>query len=420
MKRYESGTEHHPAVAPKILLTDTCRWSIGARLAIALTKAGCHVFAVCPTQRHPLQFTRVVRQLFPYSSIRPLDSLRNAIKEVQPNFVIPCDERGVRHLHELFLHSSQDGSAGAEIASLIERSLGASKSYPIVSSRNDLLQLAREEGIRVPSTLPIKEMADLKSWEENQEFPCMLKADSSFGGTGVEMVRSREHAQQCFERLTGPHGITRVLKRLIINRDPFWIRPWWNRHRPAIIAQAFVQGRPANCAVACWEGRVLAGIGVEVVSSSGSTGPAIIVRVVENSEMSFAAERIARRLNLSGFFGLDFMIENGTGATYLIEMNPRSTPLCHLQLGKGRDMVGALSAQLSGQSLRDIPPTTENELIAYFPQAWTPNHELLPSSFQDIPSEEPELVHELLRPWPDRTLLYRLSHALTSPRTQKS
>jgi predicted ATP-grasp superfamily ATP-dependent carboligase len=55
--------------------------------------------------------------------------------------------------------------------------------------------------------------------------------------------------------------------------------------------------------------------------------------------MMFAAERLAHRLDLSGFFGLDFMIEDNTETTYPIEMNPRCTQFCHLQLGKGRDIA---------------------------------------------------------------------------------
>jgi hypothetical protein len=132
------------------------------------------------------------------------------------------------------------------------------------------------------------------------------------------------------------------------------------------------------------------------------------VRVVDNAEMMSAAERIASRLGLSGFFGLDFMIEDGSGAAYLIEMNPRTTPLCHLRLGKGRDMAGALSAQLAGQPLLEALPITQNEMIAYFPQAWNGDRDVLQSCFQDIPQGEPDLVQELLHPWPDRTLLFRL------------
>ena len=38
------------------------------------------------------------------------------------------------------------------------------------------------------------------------------------------------------------------------------------------------------------------------------TGSATVVRLTERPEMLLAAKRIARRLGLSGFFGLDFML----------------------------------------------------------------------------------------------------------------
>jgi hypothetical protein len=69
------------------------------------------------------------------------------------------------------------------------------------------------------------------------------------------------------------------------------------------------------------------------------------------------------------------MIENHSGIAYLIEMNPRCTPLCHFQLGPGRDLVGALCAGVSGKPATPRPVTTTEQQIAYFPQAWRSNPE---------------------------------------------
>jgi len=107
------------------------------------------------------------------------------------------------------------------------------------------------------------------------------------------------------------------------------------------------------------------------------------------------------------------MIEHASGATYMIEMNPRCTPLTHLQLGKGRDMIEALAAQLSGRPVQATTPITLNELIAYFPQSNQCKSEFLRSSFQDIPHGEPALVEDLLRPWPGRSFLYQVLAKVT-------
>jgi ATP-grasp domain len=118
--------------------------------------------------------------------------------------------------------------------------------------------------------------------------------------------------------------------------------------------------------------------------------------------MMVAARKIARRLSLSGFFGLDFVIEEGTGAAYLIEMNPRCTPPSHLRLGIGRDMIGSLSAKLTGKPLEAPASITQNNLVAYFPQAFRCNSEFLSSSYHDVPRDEPELIQELLLRWSDK------------------
>jgi hypothetical protein len=395
-------------VTPKVLLTDTSRWPGAARVAIELSKVGCDVSALCPIPGHPLLKVRGVRKTFSYSTLRPVDALMAAIEATEPQIVIPCDDRAVEHLHELHAYARRPGIAGGPIAPLIERSLGPPASYPIVSTRYDLLKLAREERLHVPDTKCVNTLDDLRAWHAEKSAPSVLKADGTWGGNGVKIAQTPEEAEQFFLDLTRPVNLPGVMKRLIMNRDRFWLRTWWRHLKPALIVQSYVRGRPANCAVICWEGRVLAGICVEVVSAQRQKGPATVVRIVHNPQMILSAERIACRLGLSGFFGLDFMIEDGSNTAYLIEMNPRSTQLCHLRLGQGQDMIGALYAQLTGEPLRETPPVTHNDMIAYFPAAWKCWSEFVRSSFQDIPLGELELIKELLGPSAERSILGRI------------
>jgi carbamoylphosphate synthase large subunit len=387
----------------RVLLTDTARWATSARVAIALSRAGATVSVLCPS-RHPALRTRAITETVHFSSLHPLDSVQAAIEACEPDIVIPCDDRSVEYSHELYARAALQGRG--DITALLSRSLGPVDAFPVVSSRYRLLEIARAEGVRVPETTTIRALSEIERLEKERKFPWVMKVDGTSGGLGVGIVENRKMAERFFFQATNFYRTSRTLKRLIINRDPFLLRPWWQGSKPDLIAQAHIQGYPANCAVVCWEGQVLAGIGVDVVSATEPTGPASVVRVVNNPEMMTAAERIAQRLKLSGFFGLDFVIEAGTGNAYLIEMNPRCTPLCHLRLGKGRDLIGALVARLSGMPLEESAPVTDNDLIAYFPQAWLSNSEFLNSSFQDVPWGEPDLAEELLRPWPNRGLVY--------------
>lgn len=395
-------------MALTVLLADTTRSPGAARLAVGLARAGLVVSVVCPPRGHPVFMIRTSDRIFPYSGLRPLASLVAAIKGSQPQVIIPCDDRAVQHLHELYVRTQGAGKTEVDIAALIERSLGLPENYPLVLSRHAFLEIARDQGLRVPETRLVGTAGDLHDWNSNHGFPCVLKADGTSGGIGVKVAHTPDQAALSLSQLTQFYGAGRAVKRWIVNQDAFWVRPWWNRAQPPVIVQRYIPGRPANCAVICWKGKVLAGVAVEAVSTQGPTGPATVVRVVDSPQMMLAAEKVAGRLGLSGFFGLDFVIETGSNALYLIEINPRVTPPCHLQLGKGRDMIAALHAQLTGKPLHEAPPVTRNEMIAYFPGAWHAKSEAIESSFQDVPHDEPELVQELLQPWPNRTIVGRV------------
>ena len=124
-----------------------------------------------------------------------------------------------------------------------------------------------------------------------------------------------------------------------------------------------------------------------------------MLRLIENAEMSNAAERIARKLKLSGTHGFDFMLEDATGSAYLIEINPRSTQVGHLTLGLGRDIPAALRSAVTGNSVRPAPKVTNDDTIALFPQEWLrdPASMYLQSAYHDVPWDKPDLIRACVR-----------------------
>jgi len=107
---------------------------------------------------------RAVEKAFPYNTFHPLNSLAAGITATWPEIVIACDDRSVQHLHALHDQAARKGPVGKKVAALIERSLGCPESYAIVESRYDLLRLAANEGLRVPRTMRIEKLEDLKWW----------------------------------------------------------------------------------------------------------------------------------------------------------------------------------------------------------------------------------------------------------------
>lgn len=377
-----------------VLVSTTERWFPTARLAIALANAGFAVEAVCPS-RHPLGETHAAQRIHGYHGLRPLTSFASAITAASPDLVVPGDDLSARHLHELYRQTRDRQGSGADFCSLIERSLGAPESFPILFARTRFMKLAQQEGVCAPQTEVITGCDDLRRWADRVGFPIVLKSDGTSGGDGVRIVHTIEEAQRAFRTLAAPPLLPRAVKRTIFDRDSTLLWPSLLRRQAVVNAQAFVPGREATSTVACWDGTVLAGLHFEVVKKAKSTGHATVLRWIENVEMSRAAERIVRRLKLSGLHGLDFMIEAQTGKAHLIEINPRSTQVGHLALGPGRDLGAALYAAVSQQeAVRPAPKVTEIDTIALFPQEWTrdPASPFLCSGYHDVPWQTPDLV----------------------------
>lgn len=257
---------------------------------------------MCPTHRHPSGKVRAAHGTFPYKTLAPLGSLAEAIEAAKPDIIIPCDDLAVRHLHQLYLSRRARYKSEVDVPALIARSVGAPESYATVDSRYLLLKLSREEHILTPETSVIDSLNDLQRRKPDYPFPWVLKADGTTGGVGVRIAYTLQEARDYYCDLSRSMGLLRSLKHLAVDRDLILERNWHLRRlRPAIVVQSFIRGGAANCAVACWKGKVLAGVACEAVSTETPVGPATVIRLVENADMMIAARRIASRLSLSGF-----------------------------------------------------------------------------------------------------------------------
>lgn len=397
--------------SPRILVSTTLHWPIAARLAIAFANLGCSVDGICPAQ-HQMLGIRAVGKCYAYSMFRPLASLQEALQNARPDLVIPCDDQAAVNLHRLHESLSKAGPASEQRA-VIERSLGTPAACMLATARAPLLTLAGQIGVRVPKTDVIENAGELSAWLVRRGFPAVIKIDSSCGGQGVSIVRSHEEALQAYRHRVLHNSVLSTSRRLLLERDRSAIFNWLRPARPVVNAQDFIAGTPANRAVACWRGEVLAGISVEALRTQHATGPATVVRVLQIPEMQDAAERLVRRLNLSGLWGLDFILESKTGSAYLIEMNPRATPICHLALGPGQDLPAALYARLTDSTVVAAPAAVSHDIIALFPGEWQRNaaSPYLRSAYHDVPWQEPALVRDGVdRPWSERGVLTRVWH----------
>jgi hypothetical protein len=250
-----------------------------------------------------------------------------------------------------------------------------------------------------------------------------LKLDGTWGGEGVAIVRSAEEARKAFRKLSKPASLMTKWKRLVVNRDPLSL---WHSSKPSassMILQGWIDGRPANSMLACWKGEVLSTVSVEVLASEGMTGAAFLVRVIEDERMTRNAQLLASKLQLTGFCGLDYLIEKTSRIPYLIEVNPRCTQLGHLTLADGYDLASLLCRKLTGHDYKRKRDSLEGRVVAFFPQAdrWTAQCPLPAGAYHDIPENQPRLVSELMQPiWPERQWISRVYHQLQRSRKAKA
>lgn len=380
-------------MSPIVLITAASPWLPAARLANTLKSAGFVVHAFCPPE-HPLRKSTSVERVHSYSALSPVRSLQKAITFSRPDLVIPGDDVSIDYLHQAYETCLKTAEQEIVVRRCVERIFGSRESFSILRSRSRFIQVAAEEGIRVPVTEEIKDVEDLKRWFRSNRLPVVLKANGTSGGEGVVRADNLKEAKEAFNSLQASPLLARAVKRAMLDHDKTLLWPSITRRKFVVNAQSFIAGREATSLIACWEGRALAKLHFEVIQKRSDSGPATVLRLIENDEMSAAADRIVRRLGLSGFHGLDFMLQESTGDAYLIEINPRNTQVGHLTFGLHRNLPVALYSAITDTPPIPFPAVTDGQLIALFPNEWMrdPSSNFLPSAYHDVPWDEPALM----------------------------
>lgn len=369
----------------KVLLSTTMMWPAPARLAGAFAACGAAVEALAP-RRHPMGESKALAKLHPYRPLQAISGLRNALESSQPDLVIPCDDRAVRHLVAL-------ADEEERFADLVARSIGRLAGYNMLLSRAAFLREAAGLGVESPPIREVATEADLKSALHDIGLPAVIKTDGSWGGEGVSVAHTYDEALAAFRLLALAPSRLRSLARAAKRQDAHFLLDAVDPQDYAISVQRFVEGVPATCSFAAWDGNVVASLHMDVLETREPRGPATVLNRVFSPQMDEAARAIAKQFRLNGFHGLDF-IRDASGKLFLIEINPRATQICHLALGEGRDLPAALIAAFAGRTAAPRPVVTDASVITLFPQSV--GHGLHHAgAYHDIPADDPALLHAL-------------------------
>lgn len=366
----------------RVLIVCTRDWFGSARLPAPLTRAGFEVGALSFRSALITQSGYVAKHFslpLAASDADLLVAVERALSAFDPELVIPGDDPAVELLHAAAAEFGKRGESAGELVRCLTRSLGDPAHYDSVQSRRGLHGLAGKLGLRVPEQDVVSNAEQALSFAERHGFPVILKAENTCAGYGTSICRDRDALRAGFSYFEARFGAT-------------------NLPISALTVQRFVHGRTAMRAISALSGQVLGGLSAyKLETHPAPTGPSTVVEFFENPEMERAVESVTRAFSLSGFASFDFMIEDASGFAYLIELNPRPTPICHLGGAFGDDLCGALWQRITGTSPRATLSRAEGPRVALFPQEWIRRADspYIAQAFHDVPWQEPLLVKML-------------------------
>jgi hypothetical protein len=385
---------HFPSQShsPKALVVSVLPYLFSARVVLGLREVGFLVAIVSP-KRHPIHRLRHPARYFPLgiagaNSLGPFGArtrIASAIEDFAPDVVIACDDQATILLHSAAL------AAQAPVRRVIEKSLGPAKAYQVLESRTRQVKLAASFGIRTPPFAEVTSVASLSRAIQDLAVPAFLKRDTTWAGQGVKRITDERDGQRVWHELSRSHSVFAALKNIPVTGWRYAMAGL-RRERPLIHLQTEIHGMPANRTVICKDGKVLGGLSLVALQTSSSTGPASVLRIAREEEMSRAADALARDLELSGFVGFDFVIPD-RGEIYFLEINARATPACSLVMPDSPDLLGVLFEAVTGNPCRSsrLP---KSDTVALFPDEMLRDKasDFLRTAYHDVPADEPGLV----------------------------
>jgi hypothetical protein len=392
----------------RVLVIATNEWPTIGQLQAALIKVGFEIAVVCPSGS-PIRHIRNLNARYKY---RSWQSIRGAIADWAPSLLVCNDDFAVRQLHRIYRQAciETDRPESNGLIELIELSLGDYRSFATSLSKSRLIAVAQGLKIPCPSTIVVNSHQDVDRQLGRIVYPVLIKLDDSWGGRGVRLAHNQRELLHATLELSFPQNWPRLLKRLAAQGIQHLPDRWRLPLPQNISIQQYVSGRPANRAVVCWHGKVLAGISVEAVETGQQFGPTTLAKILDHAELAGAVEGIVASQALSGFLGFDFILDHANRAWFL-EMNPRATPTCHLRF-KAPSLPASLFLAVTGDQPNNDVREVSHDTIAIFPNRVS--QQSLYSYFDDVPLEEPEFIAACKKPGFLRKILSKIARRTPS------
>jgi biotin carboxylase len=382
-----------------IALVALDEWIATARLPEAFAELGVTVVALCKSGA-PLEQSRFLAASV-VSTCDICSDMERLVAEHDPAAVIVCDESAVHKLYPLI----DAPTLSPRLRSLLRRSLGDPSRYHVVASKWATGRLAEQLNLRVPAQSQPNAPKAALAFAKEVGYPIILKREHSYGGMGCYVCRSDRETLVNYLALQTP----RVLRKL-----RHWPDLFTALHRFAargvvessepLVAQRYHEGQLAFTTAVARDGVMLGGFSVVAERVHPvPTGASTVVRPIDRPELLQATEALIRQTRFSGFIGVDFILDSADGLPYLLEINPRATPVCRLGRLLGLDLCGLFAASFAGVTVDLATPQTV-DAISLFPNEWLRSWRSphLHDSYVDVPYDDPALLAHIYRSLPLR------------------
>lgn len=373
-------------------------WNGISRLPAGLKRADFRVYALCPKNSY-LSQTRYVDHLSTFNTF--MDAAPKTVilrffllyLFVRPNIVMLGDEDALQILQEMCRFLCKIPFL-KKIGLEMRASLCREEFDNTVLNKDLFLATIKKWGIPTPADINVTTFDEAKKVALELKYPVVLKKSTSYGGSGVFICKNEEDLNKAFYNHI-PKNIKKRIKRFI--KSQFFIDFLGSENRTSI--QQYIQGAPGIAPFAAKDGKLLAATVLEkVIAFPAVTGPASVIKTIDRADIISHVKTLVNNLGYNGFGGMEYIIDQASGKFYVIEMNPRCTPLHHIdEKYLGVDLCMALKNGIEKKETNfnwSFKPFT----ITLFPNELRrdPNSSYLTANYHDLPINDPNLTKILM------------------------
>lgn len=371
------------------------RWNGIARLPRALKKEGFSVITLS-NQNEYLNKSSFVDYKYHFTdkfSFR--DSLLSIIKKHNIDLILPGCDREIDYFCQVLREKSLYSRKLKPLRELIQKSWNNEKAIQVLNSKSDLLKLADDLSILTPHNKVISSKSDLLIEIKKRTFPIVLKSSNGFAGDGVKICCEYNDAERMYEELSSISLVKANLKYKVVRIIGNLLALPYGIKNSEISIQDYIVGTPCMHIILASKGEVLSSVTLlKLCSYPKETSPSSVVKVINHPQISESCAKLVKETEISGFLDFDFMIDAQNNA-YLLESNPRPTPMAHITHLLGGNLCAMLKKHFNMNSENVNPyPEPEYEYLSLFPNELKRNakSEFLSKGYHDIPYDDVEIL----------------------------